>query len=357
MSHPPAPRWGFFPVLMLVTIAACGAPAPSLPEHTTQPIESSLSRFEVTPMCVEGCLDPDPDPEAVGYFLPGTRNQWLYCADGNADFDQDGLDDACEYTLALTFAPELSFGLGDDVNREPRWAVQWLDGDPGSRTVRIAYLHSYWMDMGDGGTSTNPCGWWGVGPGNLEDCGGHAGDSEWIWLDVTYNLVTKHWYVSDAKYSAHTWHVNFALNTSDSTLYVDSSSDGGGPWLARNYLEYPDKRGGYARAYVADRKHANYPTKAYCDGPGGVGGADECSNPRVLTRLEVLPEMNIGSRHSPFLDCVTTARTDHPAYGLGRVECYWTTPSGSQHFRGWFPGTQGGSSTPYAWLLLTQIGF
>jgi hypothetical protein len=171
MSHPPAPRWGFVAVLMLVTLVACGAPAPSLPERSTQPLQSSLSGFDVTPMCVEGCLDPDPEPEAVGYFLPGTRNQWLYCADGNADFDQDGLDDGCEYTLALTFAPELSFGLGDDVNREPRWAAQWLDGDPGSRTVRIAYLHSYWMDMGDGGTSSDLC-------IRFRLCKGHAGDSE-----------------------------------------------------------------------------------------------------------------------------------------------------------------------------------
>lgn len=362
MSHPPAPRWGFFPVLILVTLAACGAPAPSLPEHTTKPLQSSLSGFEVTPMCVEGCLDPDPDPEAVGYFLPGTRNQWLYCADGNADFDQDGLDDGCEYTLALTFAPELSFGLGDDVNREPRWAAQWLDGDPGSRTVRIAYLHSYWMDMGDGGSSSTSCGFFALFPipgllTSLETCGGHAGDSEWILLDVAYNFATKHWYLADARFSAHEWHVEFGLAPDSLLVSI--------PNVVPSYpaaVEYGDRPGGYPRAYVADRKHANYPTRQFCNDHGGVkhgfnSMSDVCSLPRYSERFHVDRNANLGSRHAPFHDCGLTTRTDHPASGLGRTECYWTTPIGVTRFRGWFPSEAGGSSTPYSSVLADHFGF
>lgn len=311
----------------------------------------------VTPRCVEGCNDPDPDPDAVGYFLPGLENQFAHCSDGDIDLDQDGLDDGCELALALAFAPQMSFAYGDDVNREPRWAAQWLDGDPGSYTVRIAYLHSYWMDMGDGGTS----GGFACAGGFLAGypCDeGHAGDSEWIRLDVKYNPANNHWFLADAKYSAHTWHVDFSRRASDSALYVSASSDGGGGHLFRNYMEYPDKRGGFPRAYAADRKHANYPTEAYCDGPGGAGGADDCTHPRYLTRLTVSPGANLGSRHAPFLDCVATTRTDHPAYGLGRQECYWTnTPSPGQ-FRGWFPvaGTTKGSSA-YNGILSTHFGF
>jgi hypothetical protein len=219
--------------------------------------------------CVEGCLEPDPDSTAPGYFLPGLENQWTHCADGDVDGDLDGLDDGCEFTLALTFRPELSIVYFDYASREPRWAAEWLNSDAATRTVRIAYLLGYWIDPGDGGTSGILC---GLNPlGN--PCKGHIGDSEWIRLDVTYDEASQHWYLADAKYSAHTWHVDFDRHTKSGWLYVSSSSDGGGPiWYPRNYMEYPDgKIGGGPRAYVADNKHANYPTDSYCDGPGGLG--------------------------------------------------------------------------------------
>lgn len=223
------------------------------------------------------------------------------------------------------------------------------------------------MDLGDGGNSETWCesgasflnGIIGTifplvqGLLDLKDCNGHAGDSEFILLDVSYNATTKHWFLADAKYSAHTWHVDFAQRASDSALYVDPSSDGGGSGYPRNYLEYPDgKVGGYPRAWVANRKHANYPTQAYCDGPGGLGGADECYLPRYLTRLEVAASANIGSRTSPFINCVPTSRTDHPAYGQGVQECYWSMGA---TFTGWFNTSDGG--LPYGALLATHFGF
>jgi hypothetical protein len=213
------------------------------------------------------------------------------------------------------------------------------------------------MDMGDAGTSGGFACSGGYIFGYPCDAG-HAGDSEWIRLDVKYNHQTEHWYLVDAKYSAHTWHVDFSLRAADSSLYVSLSSDGGGPGLTRNYIEYPDKRGGYPRAYAADRKHANYPTEAYCDGPGGIGGADDCTYPRSLVRLAVGSNANIGSRHTPLIDCVTTTRLDHPAYGLGRQECYWTEHPFTGQFRGWFPvsGSTPGS-TNYNWILADQFGF
>lgn len=278
--------------------------------------------------------------------------------DWSVDVDQDGLDDNCEYKLAHQFRPLMSFALGDDVRRDARWAAEWLNGDPSSKTVRIAYLPGYWMDFGDGGTSEAICEIAGVIPifwpfVTLEDCGGHAGDSEFIRLDVRYNSATSHWYLLGAKYSAHTWHVDFSLRSTDSTLFVSYSSDGGGPFSG-NVLEYPDRRGGFPVAYVADRKHANYPSTSYCNGPGGLGGADQCDLPRTTTRLEVSQSSNIGSRGVPLIDCVGPQSPSHPAAGLGREECYWTVRA----FRGWFPAAAGGgSASAYSGILADQFSF
>lgn len=307
----------------------------------------------VTPRCVEGCNDPDPDPNAVGYFLPGLENQFAHCSDGDIDLDQDGLDDGCELALALAFAPQMSFAYGDDVNREPRWAAQWLDGDPGSYTVRIAYLHSYWNDMGlPTGAIHTAC---LLGGGGFE-CGPHAGDSEWIYLDVTYQQVTQHWYVSAARFSAHTWHVPFTLQP-DSTLMSSSwLDDGSGGWYPAPMI-FPDKRGGFPLVFAADRKHANYPTISYCDAHGGLVEGfrtdfDSCDSQRYEVRLEVIPNRNIGSRHVPFSDCATTTRVDHPTYTSGKQECYWT----AQKFAGWFPAHPDVSSSAYS-DILTYLGF
>lgn len=182
---------------------------------------------------------------------------------------------------------------------------------------------------------------------------GHTGDSEFIRLDVKYDSNTQHWYLVDALYSAHTWHVNFVLQSTDSALYVSPSSDGGGPYSG-NYLEYPEKIGGYPVAYVADRKHANYPTRSYCNGPGGLGGADQCDLPRTTTRIEVSQAGNIGSRFSPIIDCVASQSTSHPAVGSGRQECYWTI----RDFRGWFPtAAGGGSASSYSQILADHFWF
>lgn len=343
------------PMLLLLAAACTEATTPlTAPEVSSYALDDA----DRGSRCVEGCLDVDPDPNAVGYFLPGLENQFAHCADGDLDQDQDGLDDGCELALALAFAPQMSFAVGDEVRREPRWAAEWLDGDPGSYTVRIAYLQSYWMDMGDGGTSSSLCETLALAPPwagfwtSLSTCNGHAGDSEWIRLDVKYNPTTQHWFLVGAKYSAHEWHVNFILQA-DSTLATL-------PEVFPTFsaiMEYPDKRGGFPRAYAADRKHANYPTRAFCDFHGGVKhglntGSDVCSLPRYLQRLEVPVVGNIGSRSHQFVNCVETQRLDHPNYGSSLQECYW---SGWSIFKGWFNAGSGASA--YGILLYDHFGF
>jgi hypothetical protein len=338
--------------LTTLLVGACAGPAPTMSDPASPGLEmtSELGSGIITPMCVLGCQDPDPDPDAPGYFFPGYENQWEHCSDPAVDQDGDGLDDWCEYRLAHAFRPEMSFVYFDNSNHEGRWAAEWANGDLGSMTVRIAYLHGYWLDIGDGGTSGTVCDMFGS-----SKCDGHLGDSEWIRLDISYDSTSKHWYLADAKYSAHTWHVDFNRSKSG-WLYVSPSSDGGGNHLPRNFMEYPDGViGGYPRAYAADGKHANYPTVDYCNGPGGWNAADDCDGPRLTQRFNVTTSNNIGSRTQPFINCVTTQRSDHPDYSSGHSQCYWNN---SQRFTGWFaPNPNQGDSEPYGQILADHFGF
>jgi hypothetical protein len=64
---------------------------------------------------------------------------------------------------------------------------------------------------------------------------------------------------------------------------------------------------------------------------------------------------NIGSRHQPFVNCITTQRTDHPDYSLGLSECYWNN---SALFHGWFqPGPGQGSAAAYGQILADHFSF
>jgi hypothetical protein len=229
-----------------------------------------------------------------------------------------------------------------------------MNGEAESYTVRVAYLPSYWIDLGlPTGAILTAC----LALGGGFQCGNHAGDSEWIVLDIKYYSAIQHWVLVDAYFSAHEWHVPFGL-TSDTTLVTNSSHDnGGGGWYPAS-LQYPDKKGGYPRVFVADRKHANYPTDAYCDSHGAIvlGNRteyDNCDSQRNQTRFEVGSDANIGSRSVPFIDCLATTRTDHPSYGSGRTECYWTV----KKFAGWFPAQPEVSADPYSDHLDAYMGF
>lgn len=169
---------------------------------------------------------------------------------------------------------------------------------------------------------------------------------------MKYNPTTQHWFLAGAKYSAHEWHVNYVLKA-DSTLATIPEVF---PTFSAT-MEYPDKLGGFPRAYAADRKHANYPTRAFCDAHGGVKhglntGSDTCDLPRYLQRLEVPVEGNIGSRNHQFFNCVGTQRADHPNFGTSLEECYWSSWA---IFHGWFNAGSGASA--YGILLCDHFGF
>jgi len=103
--------------------------------------------------------------------------------------------------------------------------------------------------------------------------------------------------------------------------------------------------------YVADGKHANYPTDAACDA-GDYFNSDECSSPRYIDVMAVTQANNIGSRTHRLIDGVTTANPNHPVYASQFVEYYWT----SQQFRGWFSPDIQTSTHPYS-DILADFGF
>ena len=283
-------------------------------------------------MCVEGCLDPDPDPSAPGIYLAGANMTAAGChASGMPDADLDGLSDACEAQLTVAFSPLLSFYQYDQVDHEPRFFAHPLDFG----RVRLGYLLGYYYDVGNLTSVRTTCelgltipilgdffNW--VAGGGVESCRGHLGDSEWIALDVRYETSSGHWVLQHARLSEH------------GTVRLIP----GGTKSYPTALSYPEKAGGYPLIWVADGKHANYESNAACDA-GGAAGSDNCfDSPRETHRVNVMASGgNIGSWAVHLIDGVQSINPSHPAYlfgpGYTRTE-YYFTPS---DFYGWYPGT------------------
>jgi hypothetical protein len=252
----------------------------------------------------------DPAPSAPGIFL-GTDITPTSCRAGSADTDLDGLTDRCERALASAFAPQLAYAASDRVGREPRWAARPL----GSSRVRVMYLLSLYFDDGAFGCNLG-----------LQLCGGHYGDSEYIVLDLYYG--SGHWILDLAIYSAHgVYNVYPRIFT------------------AYPSMNFPDRKGGYPKAFVALRKHALYRSDTECD--DGELGLDEC-RADTFQRVDTPDARDIGSRahHTTAQDCVrSVVFTSSSA-----TECYWT----SKDFGGWQGKTP--KAGPYSSSLAT-FGF
>ncbi len=281
----------------------------------------------IQPMCVEGCHDPDPAPDSAGYYIAGTKFTETGCLTPDSDLDQDGISDDCETQLALAFRPQLSVYDYDQVEREPRFAVQY---DPNIEKYRIIYLLSYYYDVGTlSGDSRSWCENVMTIPPlhlialvlftteeGLESCRGHFGDSEWIALDVKYNPETHHWILSDAILSRH-----------EHPDTVGWSTQGYGYPTAFTYVDAP---GGRPTIWVSDGKHANYTSDMLCDS-GGWWASDECWQDRHMEEINIASNGgNIGSDQVRLVDCVSTENLNHPAHlyqVATRQECYWTYTS------------------------------
>ena len=118
-------------------------------------------------------------------------------------------------------------------------------------------------------------------------------------------------------------------------------------------LFYPWRLGGYPRSYVAQGKHANYATQSECNA-GGLFGTDTCESVNTWALVEAGVLLNIGSRGTPWVDCVTSRNPGYEHYGSSRLECYWTT----EDFRGWVPMTIGGGDSEESYTdILGNRGF
>ena len=307
--------------LGLLIASACSEPT------SNQPLEPPLAKV-IEPNCQLGCTEPDPNPAAPGVFLGSGVTQGVCTNGSQTDADADGLSDFCEKNLAARFAPEMNYYRYDDVRREPRWAARWAPTLAVGPRVRIAYLFSYYRDLG---SHTAAC----SVPGPHYACLPHNGDSELVVLDVYYNATTEHWVLGEASYSQHT---SFPMYVSGPKGYPP--------------MEYPSKPGTYPRVYIAEGKHANYKSLSDCNN-GGFAGADTCTQVNTAELITAPAGQNLGSRNARFIDCVVSQNSAYEYYGSGKQECYWTV----KRFRGWVPTTVGGGDAEDYSARLSRFGF
>jgi hypothetical protein len=297
----------------------------------TDPTDQEPEFARVGADCLPGCTDTDPNVNAPGYFMTSAVTGNACALTTSTDLDRDGLVDRCERDLAVAFAPELYYYNADEVGREPKWVARWLTK---FSTVRIGYLLSYYRDAGNGSFGCDTFGW--LDP----SCGGHHGDSESIFLDVTYNTTTRHWVLTTAFYSAH-----------ESVLRYDGIT---GRKLTPYKLFYPDHPQGYPRAWVAQGKHANYSGKVECEN-GGTGGSDTCDRNNAAARVVAFGQYNLGSRatHTAAQDSTPSLNPAYQYYGQGRYEAYWT----NKQFAGWVPNSVSGLRSSAYSPTLSSMGF
>jgi hypothetical protein len=314
-------------VLLLCATLAC-ADAGTAPSDSYRP--PLLANVPPEPDCKAGFCGgtSDPNPEAPGVFLGFAVTDETCFDSSQTDHDQDDVSTFCEENLAAAFAPELKYYQYDDVRREPYWVAR----RSGANSVVIGYLLSYYQD---GGGQSYLC----TIPFPHYACLPHIGDSEAIFLEVYYNISTEHWVLNAARYSQHGNYPVYGRDMGDSYPMA---------------LEYPEHPGSYPRAWVAQGKHANYPTRGACMS-GGTLGTDTCQEVNSSARVAAGGYLNLGSRevHTVWQDCLASQSSAHPYYGSGRQECYWT----NREFRGWYPDSvSGGQSTAYEEILL-EHGF
>ena len=231
-----------------------------------------------------------------GYFMPSWLT-WNQCIFLPYDLDGDGFDDECIYELAKRFAPVLATHPDDIVTREPAWTAGPI---PGDGRVVIFYAISYHFDLGCRTLICSP----------VRGATRHFGDSEWIVLLLEpVSPTSNRWRVVRATLSAH-WQTGFW----DYSVVVERSD-----------MFWADEYAGRPLIWVSEGKHANYKSRASCNGKPW----DTCSgNVREPFPLEVLRHRHLGlSWGNVLMDCVSS----HGHGPQPGQECYWT----ANRFRGW----------------------
>ncbi|MBA3404704.1 MAG: hypothetical protein H0U13_08485 [Gemmatimonadaceae bacterium] len=259
---------------------------------------------------------------APGTYLPGSFN-FAGCrpsggvGDPSLDRDADGIVDQCEFEIADAFSPQLQFDSDDcDTGREPYWAANYqvspIDGKP---VIRVFYAISYYSD----------CGVPNIYCQYNANCYGHAGDSEFVIVEVSANGTR--WILRRATLSAH-WN-------SDGT-------DDGVTYAAQDLEFGTDATFSKPVMWVAEGKHANYRSRATCEG-GAFFNLDRCDTPGIRLELDVLQNANLGNSRvdQRIIDGPVVSRFARPGN-----ENFW---SESYFFLGWWSRAEHASTntTPY----------
>jgi len=342
--------WSLLAAVSVLTTFACGEPsAPPSTEVTDAQIEAALQATngfcvpteffsdglgELNPLAqvdrltaLDECGDPTPDEDPN----PKTPGIWLYGWDQAACFktfwdpDADGVNNACENALAVAFAPALIMahdcdwdytpGL-DRMGGEYYFAVQQSPGQVYGQ-LRIAYLPAYYLDCGVRHDFLSGC--TAIGGLGIGWCEGHSGDSEFILVDVSYDVLSSHWVTDHVFLSAHCGEPVTGYNCQ---------------WYSTASFQWRDgHRQGAPKVWVAEGKHSDYRTQDMCN--SGALGMDECS---YNTAEQVFPivygQQNVGSRSVPLRDC-GPAFSGSPETSSGGYECTWTKPFPYDRFNGW----------------------
>ncbi|MEJ7758146.1 MAG: hypothetical protein WKF55_01005 [Gemmatimonadaceae bacterium] len=170
-----------------------------------------------------------------------------------------------------------------------------------------------------------------------EMCEGHAGDSEFIIVELDFDHNAKKWDVRGIFLSAHCL----------------GNSDGRCKWYRGTGLqqfEWIESPEGFNTpvVWIARGSHAAYPTRASCD--SGFWLFDTCDGNRLRIRFPVRTKLqNIGSRSNPFMgetDCVAPGRGGWRSALADSTlkECFWMP---NKPFRGWQRSRAGTAPTPY----------
>lgn len=201
------------------------------------------------------------------------------------------------------------------MGRESYWAANRV---PNTNLVRVIYLLGYYFDLGvqEGYTS---CKLSSIAE-LASDCDGHHGDSEHVVSTLAYNSTTKHWVAQRLGLSHHNGYITATPGPKGYPSGFAWSRLGASPII-----------------WVANGKHANYPSQQACnDGNGGgylvdlVFSYDTCNGNDSFFYLDNWANRNIGSSQVHLINCVLSQNQfyqdpPHPE------ECFWT----ADRFTGW----------------------
>jgi len=177
-------------------------------------------------------------------------------------------------------------------------------------------------------------------------CRAHTGDSEFILIDVHYDVGTSHWVTDKIFLSAHCEDI-----TGDQCQWYpgpDHPDLSAFDWRDGNELGAPV-------VWVSEKKHANYPSQEECNTGVTAGPFGELEHCEFNTIDQIFPvvytQQNIGSRTTPLRDCAPAFWGSAMTSG-GAQECLWQAPLGFEFFNGWQRPVLNESTKPYVhWLV------